>query len=52
LHWSASQPSSKQIQSHGWRKTVSDMPVYIPDVHSLALDCAKGIVLTERFRWI
>jgi len=27
------------------------MPVYISDVHSLALDCAKGIVLTERFRW-
>lgn len=25
------------------------MPVYIYNVHALALDCAKGIVLT--FRW-
>ena len=41
----------KQAQEFGVKMTLAGLLMFISDVHSLGLDVAKGIVLTNSFYW-
>jgi branched-chain amino acid transport system substrate-binding protein len=43
--------SIKQAQEFGIQMTLAGLLMFISDVHSLGLDVAKGIVLTDSFYW-